>query len=80
MTYSDRKTIIDILRNSEYEWRTIKGLAKEANLSEQDVYDHLMKLIEEKKVRRSFLPDIGGNDLYGWVDRVDLTIKRKMMK
>ena len=65
------KVVYDTLLHPKYDWRTISGIAKQTPLTDDEVRDCLTILIKNKKVRKSYVPDPWGRDLYGLIDRVD---------
>lgn len=71
MNDNKQKKVLEALLHRKYHWRTISGIVKETHLPEDDVTGVLNELTKEKKVRKSFVPDAWGNDLFGLVLRVD---------
>ena len=65
------KLVYDSLLHQKYDWRTISGIAKQMQLIEDQVEECLRILVRKKKVRKSYVPDPWGKDLYGLIDRVD---------
>ncbi len=65
------KLVYDSLLHPKYDWRTISGIAKQMQLIEDQVEECLRILVRKKKVRKSYVPDPWGKDLYGLIDRVD---------
>ena len=65
------KLVYDSLLHQKYDWRTISGIAKQTQLMEDQVEECLRILVRKKKVRKSYVPDPWGKDLYGLIDRVD---------
>ncbi len=65
------KLVYDSLLHQKYDWRTISGIAKQTQLIEDQVEECLRILVRKKKVRKSYVPDPWGKDLYGLIDRVD---------
>ncbi len=63
--------VLNAFLNPKYRWRTVSGIAKETNLTENEVQEILDILIDKKKVRKSYVPDADGNNLYGLILRVD---------
>ncbi len=68
---AEEKKVFKALLHPKYEWRTVSGIAKQTGLPEERVEKYLHHLIKQKKVRKSFVPDHRGNDLYGLIVRVD---------
>lgn len=69
------KPVYNALLHPKYEWRTISGIAKQTGLTPDEVLQCLNSLIKDKKVRKSYVPDPWGKDLYGLIDRVDIEVK-----
>lgn len=63
--------VINALLHPKYHWRTISGIVKETKTSESEAREYLDILIKKKKVRKSYVPDADGNELYGLILRVD---------
>jgi len=59
------KLVYDSLLHQKYDWRTISGIAKQTQLMEDQVEECLRILVRKKKVRKSYVPDPLGKDLYG---------------
>ena len=64
------KLVYDSLLHQKYDWRTISGITKQTQLIEDQVEECLRILVRKKKVRKSYVPDPWGKDLYGLIDRV----------
>ena len=71
MKDNNLKLVYDSLLHQKYDWRTITGIAKQTKLIEDQVEECLRILVRRKKVRKSYVPDPWGKDLYGLIDRVD---------
>lgn len=69
------QSVYGALLHPKYEWRTISGIAKQTGLTAEEVQKCLNSLIRNKKVRKSYVPDPWGKDLYGLIDRVDIEVK-----
>ena len=54
--------ILEALENPNYKWRTIKGIAKEANLSREDVMESMLK--NENLVISCYLNSTTGERLF----------------
>lgn len=63
--------VMNALLHPKYKWRTVQGIAKESGLSEEEVEKCLEALIKQKRVRKSYVPDVDGRELYGVIMRVD---------
>lgn len=69
------QAVYNALLHPKYEWRTISGIAKQTGLTVEEVQECLSSLIGNNKVRKSYVPDPWGKDLYGLIDRVDIQVK-----
>lgn len=63
--------IYESLLHPKYHWRTINGIAKQTKLKEDEVKKWLDVLIKKNEVRKAYVPDVRGNELFGLVIRVD---------
>lgn len=72
MKSDSTKLVFESLLHPKYHWRTIQGIAKQTQVKEDEVKENLELLILKKKVRKSYVPDAWGRDLFGLIDRVDL--------
>ena len=70
------KKIYEALLHPQYEWRTISGISQQTELDEEKVKKGLRSLIDKEEVRISYVPDIGGDDLFGLISRVDRALKK----
>ncbi len=59
------KLVYDTLLHPKYDWRTVSGITKQTPLTEDQVEECLRILVRKKKVRKSYVPDPLGKDLYG---------------
>ncbi len=68
--------IYESLLHPKHEWRSIEGIVKQTNLSAEKVQKGLFRLMKKKAARKSYVPDIKGNNLYGLVSRVDRALQK----
>jgi len=59
-----KKSLLNALNNPKYEWRTIPGLSKEADLDTAEVMDILADLRKAGLVIRSDTPSKDGHELF----------------
>jgi predicted transcriptional regulator len=76
MKNEELKKVFESLLHPKYQWRTIKGIAKQTKLSQDDVKKSLDMLIKKKEVRKAHVADVRGNDLYGLISRVNMDLDR----
>lgn len=67
ITDPHEQAVFAALAHPEWDFRTVSGIARETNLSEREVLAILKKYPE--LVRKSYVPDANGRDLYTLKDR-----------
>jgi hypothetical protein len=70
------KLVYESLLHPKYQWRTIRGIAKQTSLPPDDVKKLLDILMKKNEVRKAYVEDGRGNDLYGLISRVDMDLER----